>query len=231
MKICVVDYQSGGNLFSVLNSLEHVGASYYLSSNPSEIAKSEKIFFPGVGSFAAAFASLESLNLREVILERIQAGVPFLGICLGMQLLFAYSTESRIGSQEAVGGLDVLPASVEKFSDNLSLKIPHMGWNTIASNARSPLFAGIEESASFYFVHSYRIGLGTASLPNLIRDYQGDNLRTLQYYFPKSVITSTNYGEDFLSAFWNGDNLFACQFHPEKSGKNGLRVLENFAKI
>lgn len=209
-KICIIDYKSGGNIFSVNNSLEYIGAKTQISSDPQEVLKADKIFFPGVGSFAKAMESLHSLGLYNAIKQQISAGVPTLAICVGMQSLFNYSTEGSESSK----GLQIIPAQVERFgsnSENFSLKIPHMGWNSVhLEHEANPLFKDIPQDTQFYFVHSYRIA------KQEIAGYK---------------ISSTEYEENFISHIWNGTNLHACQFHPEKSGEAGLQLLENFVKI
>ncbi len=222
-QICIIDYKSGGNIFSVNNSLQHIGAKTLISSDPADVLKAEKIFFPGVGSFAKAIESLKSLGLYEAIKKQIAAGVPTLAICVGMQSLFTYSTESgssrhceeQQSCNEVISpGLNIVPGAVEKFgtsSENFSLKIPHMGWNAVhQENPENPLFKGIKQDTHFYFVHSYRV------------KYQD---------FNSYQIATTEYGEKFISNIWNGSNLHACQFHPEKSGEAGLKLLKNFLDI
>ena len=209
-KICIIDYKSGGNIFSVNNSLEHIGAITQISSDPKDVLQADKIFFPGVGSFSQAIESLHKLGLYDAIKQQINAGIPTLAICVGMQSLFNYSTEGSAPSK----GLEIIPAAVEKFgfnSKNFDLKIPHMGWNAVhVEHQTNPLFKGIPQDTHFYFIHSYRVSI--QEIPN----YQ---------------ISSTEYGEKFISHIWNGTNLHACQFHPEKSGEAGLALLENFMKL
>ncbi len=209
-QICIIDYKSGGNIFSVKNSLEHVGASTLISSDPQDVLQAKKIFFPGVGSFSKAMESLHSLGLYQAIKQQINAGVPTLAICVGMQSLFQYSTEGSAATK----GLEIIPAAVERFGSNsetFKLKIPHMGWNAVhLEYSSNPLFQGIQQDTHFYFIHSYRVAMQT------IPDYQ---------------TSSTEYGEKFISSIWNGTNLHACQFHPEKSGEAGLQLLENFLKL
>ncbi len=208
-QICIIDYKSGGNIFSVNNSLEHLGANTLISSDPRDVLKANKIFFPGVGSFSKAMESLHSLGLYDAIKQQISAGIPTLAICVGMQSLFDYSTEGSTPSK----GLGIIPAAVERFgsnSENFNLKIPHMGWNAIhQEHSSNPLFKSISQDTHFYFIHSYRVAIQE------IPGYQ---------------VSSTEYGEKFISHIWNGKNLHACQFHPEKSGEAGLQLLENFIK-
>jgi imidazole glycerol phosphate synthase glutamine amidotransferase subunit len=216
-KICIIDYKSGGNIFSVNNSLEHIGAITQISSDPKDVLQADKIFFPGVGSFSQAIESLHKLGLYDAIKQQIQTGVPTLAICVGMQSLFNYSTEAALmvnGQRSTVNGLSIIPATVERFgsnSENFNLKIPHMGWNAVhLEHDSNPLFKGISQDTHFYFIHSYRVAM------QKISNYQ---------------ISSTEYGEKFISHIWNGTNLHACQFHPEKSGEAGLALLENFMKL
>lgn len=210
-KICIIDYKTGGNIFSVQNSLKHIGANSYISSDPSEVLKADKIFFPGVGSFYQAIESLKKLGLDQALKEKINGNIPTLSICLGMQVLFSSSTEvpEEIQAKE-ISGLDIIPAKVTKFNST-KLKIPHMGWTSVYNeDSSNPLFKGIPNESQFYFVHSYRV-----------------NYTKLSNY---SLSTSA-YGEKFISAIWNQKNLFACQFHPEKSAESGLELLKNFANL
>lgn len=205
-RICVIDYKSGGNIFSILNSLEKVGADFYKSNDAVEISKATKIVFPGVGSFKAAMQSLKEFDLIPVIKEKISDGTPFLGICIGMQVLFASSEECPEQSE----GLGIFKSPLEKFKST-ELKIPHMGWNQVMqNNMKDPLFAGIEDGSDFYFVHSYRVATKS---------------------FTQADYSYCEYGEKFISSVWNSKNLFACQFHPEKSAANGLKYLDNFCKL
>lgn len=197
-----------------MNSLEAVGAEPFLSSNPQEIKAASKIFFPGQGSFKAAMTKLNELELSETIKTKALSGTPFFGICVGMQILFSKGSE---GDNET-SGLGIFDARVDKFNLKNNLKIPHMGWNTVSYQetvTKDPVFKGLKDSESFYFVHSYRVSLDN--------DFQSQ--------FTNSEIRSSNYGEDFLSYIWNGENLFASQFHTEKSGEAGLTLLRNFTEL
>lgn len=209
-KICIIDYK-GGNIFSVQNTVNHLGAESYLSSDPQEIAQAEKILFPGVGSFDSAMKHIKELGLAQVIQEKAISGIPFLGICVGMQVLF----ESGSEGEQKTKGLGLLKGTIDKFAKKDKIKIPHMGWNQVrlASDSKNPLFKKIENNSDFYFVHSY---MAEVSKCTQDKDFE---------------IISTNYGTDFISSIWNGKNLFACQFHPEKSGENGLRVIKNFIEL
>ena len=202
-KIGVVDYD-GGNLQNVLNGLKLLGHEGTLIGSPGELDSVSKLVFPGVGAFGDCAGHLDRKNLRGALLEWLQAGKPYFGICLGYQVLFESSEENP-----EVKGLGFLKGQVRKFPEDMGLKVPHMGWNTISIKDRSlPVWSGLpeDEDPHLYFVHSY---------------------------FPdpedKSVIGSTaNYGMDFASSVQVGDSIFACQFHPERSQKVGLRLLKNF---
>jgi glutamine amidotransferase len=198
--IRIVDYGMG-NLRSVQKALERVGCEATLTSKPEEIRDAEKLILPGVGAFGAAMSNLERLALTEPIREFALSGRPFLGICLGMQLLLTESDE--LGSYR---GLYLIPGRVVKFPKT-SLKVPHMGWNSLNKATTCPLLAGIPDGANVYFVHSYYVK------PPL-----------------DTVAATTDYGVEFCSVIHKG-SIFATQFHPEKSGAVGLRMLENFAAI
>lgn len=201
LPIVIVDYGMG-NLRSVQKAFWRCGAHAEVTSCTSTIRRAGKIVLPGVGAFAAAMEELKHRRLIDSVREKIETGAPYLGLCLGLQLLFERSEESR-GKQEAEG-LGIIPGKVRHFHG--SLKVPHMGWNTLTvRNKECPLFRGIGPKDYFYFVHSY-------------------------YAEPKDpswTAATTGYGTDFCSALWRG-NIFATQFHPEKSQTVGLRVLKNF---
>ena len=202
--LAVVDYGMG-NLRSVAKAVEHLGGKVLVTDNPKVLAKADKIIFPGVGHFGKAMNQLRRRKLLTVIKKRISEGIPFFGICLGMQLLFSESEESP-----GVKGLGVIAGRVKRFPPQAGLAVPHMGWNSINinKNKRNILFSRIKNKAYFYFAHSY-------------------------YCVPdeKEVFTAeTVYGLSFCSALSKG-NIFGIQFHPEKSQKNGLRVLANFLKL
>lgn len=219
-KICIIDYKAG-NVFSVVNTLNALGANSYVSSNPEEIKNASKIIFPGVGSFEASMQELNKLELTELIKEQALSGKPFLGICVGMQVLFEHGTEHFKGDdpEHTIPGLGIFAGTVDKFASK-DLKIPHMGWNQIASengSIKSPIFNGLSADSNFYFVHSYKVD----------DKHRQANLER----FPKLETIKTSYSENFISSIWNGENLFACQFHPEKSGSNGLKIIENFINL
>ena len=204
--ILVIDYGMG-NLHSVRKALEVVGARVRVSSRPEEISKADKIVFPGVGSFGEAMKELKKRKLVKPIKDAISDGKPFLGLCLGLQLLFERSEEAP-----GVKGLGVLKGDVKKFRSK-DFKVPHMGWNNIAFSGeriayRKKVLAGVPSDAFMYFVHSY-------------------------YVKPKDkkvVLTTTNYGIDFASGVCK-DSIYAFQFHPEKSQKLGLKILKNFVRL
>lgn len=208
--IVIVDYGMG-NLRSVHKALERVGFPAVVTQDPTLIGRADGMVLPGVGAFKKAMENLERLRLVDPILEFIQSGKPFLGICLGFQLLFSESEEfSRYR------GLDVFKGEVIRFPFSLpgaprakdSLKVPHMGWNSVRIRKPIPALEGIEEGTHFYFVHSY--------LP-VPQD-------------PEIIATTTDYGGEFASSVGKG-NLFACQFHPEKSQSAGLKILRNFGRL
>ena len=200
--IAIIDYEMG-NLRSVQKAFERVGHEAVITSDPAVLADAAKIVLPGVGAFRDAIAALRERKLVEPIRATIAGGKPFLGICLGLQMLFDKSYED--GEYE---GLGIVPGEVVRFKVPPEFKVPHMGWNQVRFQKRPPIFDGIEDGAHFYFVHSYYV---------VPRD--------------ESVIaTETDYSGEFCSGIWN-KNLFAVQFHPEKSQTAGLRVLKNFAEL
>ena len=194
--IAVIDYKAG-NLTSVMKALHAVGAHAVLTSDPQQVMRAEKLVLPGVGHFSAT-AFLKEHGLKNAIEERIRTGVPFLGICVGLQWLFEGSTESP-----ATQGLKVFAGLCERFSDKL--KVPHVGWNSIQVR-ESRLLQGISSGAFVYFTHSYR-----APVIN-------------------STVAVTEYDLPFTAAA-ERDNVMGVQFHPEKSGPVGLRILENFVRL
>jgi glutamine amidotransferase len=199
--IAIVDYAMG-NLRSVQKGFEHAGvADVIVTDDPAEIASADGIVVPGVGAFRDAAERLRVTGVRDVLLERIGAGVPFLGICLGMQLLADVGYED--GEWE---GLGVVHGTCERLP--AGVKVPHIGWNTVEYPRPSALFEGIPEGSAFYFVHSYRL-------------VPAD---------PACVIGTATYGVPFAAAIESG-NVWAVQFHPEKSSSLGLRLLANFGSI
>jgi glutamine amidotransferase len=200
--IAIVDYQMG-NLRSVQKALERVGHAAAITSDPRSLEQADRLVLPGVGAFADAIAELRRRELIGPIRNAIEARKPFLGICLGMQLLFDVSYED--GEHE---GLGVVAGEVRRFEVPPEYKVPHMGWNEVTFRRRAPVFAGVDDGAHFYFVHSY-------------------------YVVPedKGVIDGeASYPEPFCATIWR-DNLVATQFHPEKSQAAGLRLLKNFAEL
>lgn len=218
-QITIIDYKEGGNLFSVKNSLEYLGAKIIISSEPDEIKKASKIIFPGVGSFSKAISQINKLGLKEAIIEKANSEIPFLGICVGMQVLFNSGTETEEANNSEIDGLKIINARVEKFPNKQNFKIPQIGWNQVNySSSSNPLFKEILPKTNFYFVHSYMV------------DYEKSQ-HNITKQFPESFFTTTEYTCKFISSYWNGDNLFACQFHPEKSGEAGLQLLRNFINL
>jgi glutamine amidotransferase len=200
--IQIVDYGMG-NLRSVQKAFEKLSVAAEICTNPAHLKDCDKLILPGVGAFRDAIAELRRQEFIEPIQAHIAAGKPFLGICLGLQLLFDVSYED--GTWE---GLGILPGKVERFPENPELKVPHMGWNRVAAAAGCPLFAGIPPDSFFYFVHSYHVVPDDAAV----------------------IAGRTEYGQAFASVVRRG-NMYATQFHPEKSQKLGLQLLANFAGL
>lgn len=200
--VTIVDYQMG-NLRSVQKGFEKVGHAAQITSAPAEVATAEKLVLPGVGAFEDAMAELRRRELVEPLREHIAAGRPFLGICLGLQLLFDVSYED--GEHE---GLGILPGKVVRFDVPRQFKVPHMGWNQAIIRRRCPLLEGIDDGTYFYFVHSYYVVPQDESV----------------------IAVESEYHRPFCAAVWR-DNLFATQFHPEKSQAEGLKILQNFAQL
>lgn len=200
--IAIIDYQMG-NLRSVQKGFERVGHAAAITSDPAILADASHIVLPGVGAFADAIAELKRRELVGPIGEAIQSGKPFLGICLGLQLLFERSFED---GEHA--GLGVLKGEVRRFQIPTKYKVPHMGWNEVHFRRKAPIFDGIAEGTYFYFVHSYYV------VPENTAVIDGE----------------ASYSDPFCATIWR-ENLFATQFHPEKSQAEGLRVLRNFAEL
>ncbi|MHB8859111.1 MAG: imidazole glycerol phosphate synthase subunit HisH [Thermoleophilia bacterium] len=196
--IVIIDYGMG-NLRSVEKALEKVGAEVAVSRDPDDLRRADRIVLPGVGAFGDAMANLQKRGLVEAIKGEVAAGKPFLGICLGLDLLFEESDEHGLHQ-----GLGLLPGRVELLATGL--KIPHIGWNQINIRKESKLLAGIPDGSAFYFVHSYAV------VPRKESD----------------ILCETEYGSTFVSAV-ERDNIAAFQFHPEKSSSLGLMILRNFA--
>ncbi len=200
--IIIVDYQMG-NLRSVQKGIERVGGEAKISSDRSEIRDAEKLILPGVGAFGDAMAEIDRRQLADPIREFIHSGRPFLGICLGLQLLFERGYEH--GEHE---GLGILAGDVVRFELPDSMKVPHMGWNTVVKISDAPILRNVKDGTHFYFVHSYYV----------------------RPTDPSVVALQCNYGIDFCAMVWR-DNLYATQFHPEKSQSDGLGLLAEFAKL
>ena len=200
--IAIVDYQMG-NLRSVQKAFERVGHETLVTGDPDQIRAADRVVLPGVGAFGDAMHELTNRDLVPVLRETIDGGKPFLGICLGLQLLFDRSYED---GEHA--GLGVLPGQVVRFDLPPSFKVPHMGWNGVIRRRAVPLLDGIPESAHFYFVHSFYV------VPNS----------------EECVALETDYGGPFCSMVWR-ERLFATQFHPEKSQEHGLALLARFAEL
>jgi glutamine amidotransferase len=202
--ITVVNYEMG-NLGSIVNAFTFLGVKTRITSDPREVAAAGKLLIPGVGAFNAGMANLNRLGLTVAIREAVQAGgVPVLGICLGMQLLAESSTED--GFTEGFG---MVRAKVDRFSGHAGYRLPHIGFNQVEfAGTRQSLFKGIGQGRDFYFVHGFRMEATGADFENGI----------------------TSYGDVFVASIEH-ENVFGVQFHPEKSQSNGLRLLENFARI
>ena len=197
--IAVIDYDAG-NLRSVEKAFLSLGEQVSLTRDKDQILLADKVVLPGVGAFGDAMAKLDQYGLREVICQVAGLGTPFLGICLGLQLMFESSEEAP-----GVEGLGLLPGKIVRIPEGEGVKIPHIGWNSLSFPNPGRLFQGIAEGAYVYFVHSYYLQAGD----------------------PQIVTAATEYGT-LIHASVERDNLFACQFHPEKSSETGLKILENF---
>ena len=201
--IAIIDY-GVGNLFSLTSSFKYVGADVTVTSDPEEIKKADKIILPGVGAFGDAIKKLKDTGLDKIVIEEANNGKPLMGICLGMQLLFEKSYE--YGCHE---GLGLLQGSVRPIREVIpaDLKIPHIGWNKLIFKKDSPLLKYIQPGDCVYFVHSY---------------YAADCV--------PAVIATAEYGAELTAAVADG-NVFGCQFHPEKSGEVGLKILKAFVEM
>ncbi len=201
--IAVIDYDAG-NVRSVEKAMDHLGVPSVLTRDPEAIRSADHIILPGVGAFEDAMGRLNSYGLTEVLREQARAGKPFLGICLGMQLFFERSEES----ENDVEGLSLLPGRLYRFPETEGYKIPQIGWNALHIRPESRLFKGVPEGTFVYFVHSYY----------LKAEREDDVAATAEYMIP-------------FHAAVERDNLFATQFHPEKSGDLGLQMLKNFVSL
>jgi len=201
--ILVLDYGMS-NLRSVSKALEKLGSRVTVSSQPEDLEKAQKVVLPGVGAFGDAMQELQMRNLALPLKDFMKSGRPFLGICLGLQLLFDGSDENP-----GVAGLAVFPGNVARFSPSAEFKVPHMGWNQLRIRKPDcPLLKGVQEGSFVYFVHSY-------------------------YVLPESrdiILAECDYRRAFAAMIWQ-KNVYGCQFHPEKSQEAGMKILENFVKL
>ncbi len=198
--IAIIDYGMG-NLRSVEKGFLKVGVDARVVTEPKAVIDAKAVVLPGVGAFKDCMKNLGQMSLLESVVNSIRKGKPYLGICLGLQILFTESEEFGVYK-----GLDILKGKVIKFQTNL--KVPHMGWNNVRILRKPPIFDGIKDESFFYFVHSY-------------------------YVVPENsnvIATTTDYGVAFTSMIWK-DNIFAAQFHPEKSQESGLKILKNFGEF
>ena len=200
--VAIIDYDAG-NIKSVEKAIQFLGEEAIITRNPDEILSASSVILPGVGAFGDAMEKLHKYNLIPVIQEVVKQQIPFLGICLGLQLLFEKSDESP-----GVEGLAILEGEIKRIPDKGELKIPHIGWNSLKFPNEGRLYQGISEDSYVYFVHSYYL------------DAKEDDI----------VVATTEYGTKIHASVEKG-NVFACQFHPEKSSSVGLKILENFLKI
>lgn len=200
--IAVLDYDAG-NIRSVEKAVKYLGYDAVLTRDEKEIAKASHVILPGVGSFGDAMKHLDMYGLIPIIQKIADDKIPFLGICLGLQVMFEKSEESK-----GVSGLSLLKGEILRIPNGYGLKIPHIGWNSLELSNNGRLFKGIDEGAFVYFVHSY-----------YLKAKESENVKA-----------STEYGVK-IHASVEKDNLFACQFHPEKSGEIGLHILSNFLSI
>jgi glutamine amidotransferase len=201
VNVAILNYGMG-NLTSAAMALEHVGATVEVTSDHDRVLAAHAVVLPGVGAFPKAMEAVRRLGLDELVRERVDAGVPVLGICLGMQLFFESSSE--LGGAEGIG---LVTGTVEPL-DAAGLKVPQIGWNEVEWRAGSALAAGLGERAAMYHVHSYAV----------------------QPADPDVIAGTATYGNEFISAIEH-DNLFGVQFHPEKSSRDGLQLLKNFVSV
>jgi len=200
--IAIIDYDAG-NLKSVVNALSYIGQEAVITRDGDVLMSADKVILPGVGNFGDAMKKLQHYRLVDLIKEIAERKIPLLGICLGMQLLFERSDEST-----GVAGLSLLKGEIVRIPDNSGLKIPHMGWNSLSINPDKRLYKGIPDGSYVYFVHSYYL--------------KAEN---------ESDVAATTYYGTPIHASVEKDNIFGCQFHPEKSGDVGLAILKNFASL
>lgn len=201
--IAIIDYDAG-NLRSVEKALLSIGEETIVTRKHDEILAADKVILPGVGAFGDAMRKLKEYGLVDTIHEAVDSGKPFLGICLGLQLLFRRSDES-----DGVEGLSILPGEILRIPDAPGIKIPHIGWNSLEVSEGARLFKGLGEKPYVYFVHSYYLKADDDSI----------------------VAATAEYGGTLIHASVQKDNVYACQFHPEKSGSVGMQILKNFAAL
>ena len=201
--IAIIDYDAG-NLKSVEKALLSIGEETIVTRKHDEILAADKVILPGVGAFGDAMRKLKEYGLVDTIHEAVDSGKPFLGICLGLQLLFRRSDES-----DGVEGLSILPGEILRIPDAPGIKIPHIGWNSLEVSEGARLFRGLGENPYVYFVHSYYLKADDDSI----------------------VAATAEYGGTLIHASVQKDNVYACQFHPEKSGSVGMQILKNFAAL
>lgn len=200
--VAIIDYDAG-NIKSVEKAIQFLGQEAIITRNPEEILNASHVILPGVGAFGDAMEKLHKYNLVPVIHEVVKRKIPFIGICLGLQLLFESSEETP-----GVDGLGILKGVIKRIPDKDNLKIPHIGWNSLKYPNKGRLYNGISEDSYVYFVHSYYL------------DAEEEDI----------VVATTEYGTLIHASVEKG-NVFACQFHPEKSSSVGLRILDNFLKV
>lgn len=200
--IAIIDYDAG-NIKSVEKALQKLGQEVVITREADVILNADKVILPGVGAFGDAMANLKKYHLDDVIYQVVEKNIPFLGICLGLQLLFEKSDESK-----GVPGLGILKGEILRIPDGDNLKIPHMGWNSLKLQNEGRLFRGLEENPYVYFVHSYYLKAQDESI----------------------VKATTEYSTHIHASVEKG-NVFACQFHPEKSSDVGLQILRNFVEL
>ena len=200
--VAIIDYDAG-NIKSVEKALLHLGEEVIITRDREQILNSDKVILPGVGAFGDAMEKLRSYGLDKVIYEVVERKIPFLGICLGLQLLFEKSDETP-----GVKGLGILPGEILRIPDKEGIKIPHMGWNSVKIKENSRIFKDVPQDSYVYFVHSYYLKAGRE----------------------EDVAATTEYST-LIHAAVEHDNVFACQFHPEKSSEIGLKILKNFVEL
>ena len=200
--VAIIDYDAG-NIKSVEKALLHLGEEVIITRDREQILNSDKVILPGVGAFGDAMEKLRSYGLDKVIYEVVERKIPFLGICLGLQLLFEKSDETP-----GVKGLGILPGEILRIPDKEGIKIPHMGWNSVKIKENARIFKDVPQDSYVYFVHSYYLKAGRE----------------------EDVAATTEYST-LIHAAEEHDNVFACQFHPEKSSEIGLKILKNFVEL